>query len=98
MNAVGYFDLKSDVTVWLHDRDFVKTFSECVLGKRDCFRVNCDYRLLNNASNPLPIHEGNAEKKWRHQRIRRPRLYISCLYMFSLVIPIVSKLFAIFVR
>jgi hypothetical protein len=40
----------------------VKTFSKCVLGKRDCFRVNCDYRLLNNASNPLPIHEGNAEQ------------------------------------
>jgi hypothetical protein len=40
----------------------VKTISECFLGKRDCFHVNCDYRLLNYASNPLPIHEGNAEK------------------------------------
>jgi hypothetical protein len=40
----------------------VKTISKCFLGKRDCFHVNCDYRLLNNASNPLPIHEGNAEK------------------------------------
>jgi hypothetical protein len=39
MNAVGYFDPKSDATVCLHDRDFVKTFSECVLGKRDCFCV-----------------------------------------------------------
>jgi hypothetical protein len=63
MNAVGYFDLKSDVTVRLYDRGFVKTFSKCFLSKRDCFRVICDYRLLNNNSNPLPIHEGNAEQK-----------------------------------
>ena len=82
MNAAAYFDLKSDITVWLHDRDFVKTFSECVLGKRDCFHVKCDYRLLKNASNLFPIPEGNAEQKWRHQPIRRSRLYISCLYIF----------------
>jgi hypothetical protein len=40
----------------------VKTFSECVLGKRDCFRVNCDYRLLNNASNPLPVMNATQNK------------------------------------
>jgi hypothetical protein len=40
----------------------VKTFSKCFLDKRDCFRVDCDYRLLNDASNQLPIHEGNAEQ------------------------------------
>jgi hypothetical protein len=82
MNAVGYFDLKSNVTVWFHDRGFVKTISKCLFGKRDCFRVNCDCRLLNNASNPLPVHEGNAEQKWRHQPIRDPRLCISRLYVF----------------
>jgi hypothetical protein len=70
MNAVGYFDLKAGVAVRVHDRDFLKTFSKCFLLKRFCFRVNCDYRLLNNASKPIPnaskpfpIHEGNAEQK-----------------------------------
>jgi hypothetical protein len=78
MNAVGYFHLKSNVTVSFHDRGFVKTLLKCFLGERDCFRVNCACRLLNNASNSFPIHEGNAEQKWRQQQIRGPRLRTSC--------------------
>jgi hypothetical protein len=46
MNAVGYFDFKFNVTVWFHDRGFVKTLFKRFLGKRDCFRVSCDCRLL----------------------------------------------------
>jgi hypothetical protein len=82
MNAVGYFHLKSHVSVWLHDRGFVKTISKRLFGKRDCFRVNCDCRLLNNASNPLRVPEGNAEQSWRHQPMRDPRLCIGCLHVF----------------
>jgi hypothetical protein len=52
--------------------------------KCDRFEVISDFRSLKNGGNPLPVDGSNEEKKQRHQSIRKPRLYVSCLYKFSL--------------
>jgi hypothetical protein len=87
---------KSNVTNRFGDRDLVLAVCMCFIHKGNRFEVTRDFRS-NHGGNPFPVHRDIAEQKWRHQSIRRPRLYVNSVHVLS-VIPIVSKLFVNFVR
>jgi hypothetical protein len=73
---------KCDVTNQFGDSDFILAVCTCFLSYFDRFEVIRDFRSLKNGGIPFPVDRSTAEQKWRHQPIRRRRLFISCLYMF----------------
>jgi hypothetical protein len=73
---------RNDVTKRFGDRDFMLAVCTCFIRKCGRFDVIRDFGSFKHGGIPLPV-DGSIAEQNRLQPIRRPRLYISFLYMFS---------------